>query len=162
MVFGIFKKKKYPKLSLEMFQPQNKPIKIATGKKLVKDFLLQIDYCDKEEAKEYAEEFENHIKLEIDELKSNLNFSKVSIKEDKEYLKDQKLKLKSESDEDEIEHLESEIEDTELRLKEINEEMEQEKNNIDNLKSDNRNAIKNYLIDYVNCVVHGENWKELD
>ena len=65
-MFGLFKKEKkeFPILEIEMFDPVDQPITVATGKKLVSDFLFGIGFAeDKQDAKEYGMEFvENVIK----------------------------------------------------------------------------------------------------
>tara|TARA_B100001013_G_scaffold331154_1_gene246551 strand:+ start:204 stop:383 length:180 start_codon:yes stop_codon:yes gene_type:complete len=56
-MFGLFNKK-FPILKIEMFDPVDEPITLATGKKLVSDFLFEIGFSeDKQDAKEYGMEF---------------------------------------------------------------------------------------------------------
>ena len=64
-MFGLFKKeeKEFPKLKLDMFDPVDQPITVATGKELVSNFLLEIGYAeDKQDAKGYGLDFVEYLK----------------------------------------------------------------------------------------------------
>ena len=59
-MFGLFKKEKkeFPKLKIDMFDPVDQPITVATGKELASNFLSEIGFTeDKQDAKEYGMEF---------------------------------------------------------------------------------------------------------
>ena len=128
IMFGLFKKEKkeFPKLKIDMFDPVDQPITVATGKELVSNFLSEIGFAeDKQDAKEYGMEFVEHLKLDFREVKENFELGKGYIKDckveieriEKEIieLKDKKLKL---TDEDEIEEIDDEIEEFKDLLKE--------------------------------------------
>ena len=173
IMFGLFKKEKkeFPKLKIDMFDPVDQPITVATGKELVSNFLLEIGYAeDKQDAKEYGMEFVEHLKLDFREVKENFELGKGYIKDckveieriEKEIieLKDKKLKL---TDEDEIEELEDEIEELKELLKEEKVELKghikdttKEKTKIENIKNDKNHALKKLVIKYVNNTVHGD------
>ena len=173
IMFGLFKKEKkeFPKLKIDMFDPVDQPITVATGKELVSNFLLEIGFAeDKQDAKEYGMEFVEHLKLDFREVKENFEFGKGYIKDckveieriEKEIieLKDKKLKL---TDEDEIEELEDEIEELKELLKEEKVELKghikdttKEKTKIENIKNDKNHALKKLVIKYVNNTVHGD------
>ena len=175
-MFGLFKKEKkeFPKLKIDMFDPVDQPITVATGKELVSNFLLEIGFAeDKQDAKEYGMEFVDHLKLDFREVKENFELGKGYIKDckveieriEKEIieLKDKKLKL---TDEDEIEEIDDEIEEFKDLLKEEKVElkghikdMTKEKTKLDNIKSDKNHSLKKFVIDYVNSEVHGDGWK---
>ena len=172
-MFGLFEKeeKEFPKLKLDMFDPVDQPITVATGKELVSNFLLEIGFAeDKQDAKEYGMEFVEHLKLDFREVKENFELGKGYIKDckveieriEKEIieLKDKKLKL---TDEDEIEELEDEIEELKELLKEEKVELKghikdttKEKTKIENIKNDKNHALKKLVIKYVNNTVHGD------
>ena len=172
-MFGLFKKEKkeFPKLKIDMFDPVDQPITVATGKELVSNFLLEIGFAeDKQDAKEYGMEFVDHLKLDFREVKENFELDrnyakkcKVEIERiEKEIieLKDKKLKL---TDEDEIEELEDEIEELKELLKEEKVELKghikdttKEKTKIENIKNDKNHALKKLVIKYVNNTVHGD------
>ena len=176
-MFGLFKKEKkeFPKLKIDMFDPVDQPITVATGKELVTNFLSEIGFAeDKQDAKEYGMEFVEHLKLDFREVKENFELGKGYIKDckveieriEKEIieLKDKKSKLK---DEDEIDELEDEIENQKDTLKEEKDEvknylkeMTKLKTKLDNIKSDKKHALKKSIINYVNNIVHQED-KEL-
>ena len=64
-MFGLFKskKKEFPKLKLDMFDPLDQPITVETGKELVSNFLLEIGYAeDKQDAKGYGLDFVEYLK----------------------------------------------------------------------------------------------------
>ena len=171
IMFGLFKKEKkeFPKLKIDMFDPVDQPITVATGKELVSNFLLEIGFAeDKQDAKEYGMEFVEHLKLDFREVKENFELGKGYIKDckveieriEKEIieLKDKKLKL---TDEDEIEELEDEIEELKELLKEEKVELKghikdttKEKTKIENIKNDKNHALKKSVIKYVNDTVH--------
>ena len=173
IMFGLFKKEKkeFPKLKIDMFDPVDQPITVATGKELVSNFLLEIGFAeDKQDAKEYGMEFVEHLKLDFREVKENFELGKGYIKDckveieriEKEIieLKDKKLKL---TDEDEIEELEDEIEELKELLKEEKVELKghikdttKEKTKIENIKNDKNHALKKLVIKYVNNTVHGD------
>ena len=173
IMFGLFKKEKkeFPKLKIDMFDPVDQPITVATGKELVSNFLLEIGFAeDKQDAKEYGMEFVDHLKLDFREVKENFELGKGYIKDckveieriEKEIieLKDKKLKL---TDEDEIEELEDEIEELKELLKEEKVELKghikdttKEKTKIENIKNDKNHALKKLVIKYVNNTVHGD------
>ena len=176
-MFGLFKneKKEFPKLKLDMFDPLDQPITVATGKELVSNFLLEIGYArDKEKAKWFAMEFVEELKKDFRVVKKSFELERKEGKKckleveriEKEIieLKDKKLKL---TDEDEIEELESEIEDEKDTLKEEKVELKghikdttKEKTKIENIKNDKNHALKKLVIDYVNSTVHGDDWKD--
>ena len=173
IMFGLFKKEKkeFPKLKIDMFDPVDQPITVATGKELVTNFLSEIGFAeDKQDAKEYGMEFVEHLKLDFREVKENFELGKGYIKDckveieriEKEIieLKDKKLKL---TDEDEIEELEDEIEELKELLKEEKVELKghikdttKEKTKIENIKNDKNHALKKLVIKYVNNTVHGD------
>ena len=173
IMFGLFKKEKkeFPKLKIDMFDPVDQPITVATGKELVSNFLLEIGFAeDKQDAKEYGMEFVEHLKLDFREVKENFELGKGYIKDckveieriEKEIieLKDKKLKL---TDEDEIEELEDEIEELKELLKEEKVELKghikdttKEKTKIENIKNDKNHALKKSVIKYVNFTVDNE------
>ena len=173
IMFGLFKKEKkeFPKLKIDMFDPVDQPITVATGKELVSNFLLEIGFAeDKQDAKEYGMEFVDHLKLDFREVKENFELGKGYIKDckveieriEKEIieLKDKKLKL---TDEDEIEELEDEIEELKELLKEEKVELKghikdttKEKTKIENIKNDKNHVLKKLVIKYVNNTVHGD------
>ena len=83
-MFGLFKKEKkeFPKLKIDMFDPVDQPITVATGKELVSNFLLEIGFAeDKQDAKEYGMEFVDHLKLDFREVKENFELGKGYIKD---------------------------------------------------------------------------------
>ena len=173
IMFGLFKKEKkeFPKLKIDMFDPVDQPITVATGKELVTNFLSEIGFAeDKQDAKEYGMEFVEHLKLDFREVKENFELGKGYIKDckveieriEKEIieLKDKKLKL---TDEDEIEELDDEIEELKELLKEEKVELKghikdttKEKTKIENIKNDKNHALKKLVIKYVNNTVHGD------
>ena len=173
IMFGLFKKEKkeFPKLKIDMFDPVDQPITVATGKELVSNFLLEIGFAeDKQDAKEYGMEFVEHLKLDFREVKENFELGKGYIKDckveieriEKEIieLKDKKLKL---TDEDEIEEIDDEIEEFKDLLKEEKVELKghikdttKEKTKIENIKNDKNHVLKKLVIKYVNNTVHGD------
>ena len=176
-MFGLFKKEKkeFPKLKIDMFDPVDQPITVATGKELVSNFLLEIGYArDKEKAKWFAMEFVEELKKDFRVVKKSFELERKEGKKckleveriEKEIieLKDKKSKLK---DEDEIDELEDEIENQKDTLKEEKDEvknylkeMTKLKTKLDNIKSDKKHALKKSIINYVNNIVHQED-KEL-
>ena len=172
-MFGLFKKEKkeFPKLKIDMFDPVDQPITVATGKELVSNFLLEIGFAeDKQDAKEYGMEFVDHLKLDFREVKENFELGKGYIKDCKveierienEIIKltDKKLKL---TDEDEIEEIDDEIEEFKDLLKEEKVELKghikdttKEKTKIENIKNDKNHVLKKLVIKYVNNTVHGD------
>ena len=65
-MFGLFKKEKkeFPKLKIDMFDPVDQPITVATGKELVSNFLSEIGFAeDKQDAKEYGMGFVENLKF---------------------------------------------------------------------------------------------------
>ena len=180
-MFGLFEKeeKEFPKLKLDMFDPLDQPITVATGKELVSNFLLEIGFAeDKQDAKEYGMEFVEHLKLDFREVKENFELGKGYIKDckveieriEKEIieLKDKKSKL---TDEDEIDELEDEITELEdeiehqkdeikyewkVEMKDYLKEMTKLKTKLDDIKSDKNHALKKSVIKYVNYTVENE------
>ena len=74
-MFGLFKneKKEFPKLKLDMFDPLDQPITVATGKNLVSDFLLEIGFAeDKQDAKECGMEFVEYVKDDLQQIKDDV------------------------------------------------------------------------------------------
>ena len=176
-MFGLFEKeeKEFPKLKLDMFDPLDQPITVATGKELVSNFLLEIGYAeDKQDAKGYGLDFVEYLKEYFRKVKKEFELERREGKKckleveriEKEIieLKDKKSKLK---DEDEIDELEDEIENQKDTLKEEKDEvknylkeMTKLKTKLDNIKSDKKHALKKSIINYVNNIVHQED-KEL-
>ena len=75
-MFGLFEKeeKEFPKLKLDMFDPLDQPITVATGKELVSNFLLEIGYArDKQDAKGYGLDFVEYLKEYFRKVKKVLN-----------------------------------------------------------------------------------------
>ena len=186
-MFGLFKneKKEFPKLKIDMFDPVDQPITVATGKELVSNFLLEIGFArDKQDAKEFGMEFVEHLKLDFREVKENFELGKgyikdckveieriekeiIELKDKKLKLKDKKSKLKDEDEideledeitelEDEIEHQKDTIKEEKDEVKDYLKEMTKLKTMIDNTKSDKKHALKKSIINYVNNIVHQE------
>ena len=170
-MFGLFKneEKKFPRLKLDMFDPLDQPITVATGKELVSNFLLEIGYArDKQDAKGYGLDFVEYLKEYFRKVKKEFELERREGKKckleveriEKEIieLKDKKLKL---TDEDEIEEIDDEIEEFKDLLKEEKVElkghikdMTKEKTKLDNIKNDKNHALKKSVIKYVNDTVH--------
>ena len=181
-MFGLFKneeeEKEFPRLKLNMFDPLDQPITFETGKELVSNFMLEIGYArDKENAKEYGMKFVEEMKKDFRVVKERFELERkegkkckleveriekeiIELKDKKLKLKDKKSKLK---DEDEIDELEDEIENQKDTIKEEKDEMKDYlkemtklKTKLDNIKSDNKHALKKCVIDYVNYTVDSE------
>ena len=165
-MFGLFKKEKkeFPKLKIDMFDPVDQPITVATGKELVSNFLLEIGFArDKQDAKEFGMEFVEHLKLDFREVKENFELGKGYIKDckveieriEKEIieLKDKKLKL---TDEDEIEEFKDLLKEEKVELKGHIKDINKEKTKFENIKNDKNHALKKLVIKYVNNTVHGD------
>ena len=180
-MFGLFKKeeKEFPKLKLDMFDPLDQPITVATGKELVSNFLLEIGYAeDKQDAKGYGLDFVEYLKEYFRKVKKEFELERREGKKckleveriEKEIieLKDKKLKLTDEDEieelEDEIEELEDEIEhqkdtllkDEKVEMKGYLKEMTKLKTKLDDIKSDKNHALKKSVIKYVNYTVDNE------
>ena len=162
-MFGLFKKekKKFPILEIEMFDPVDQPITVATGKKLVNDFLFEIGFADdKQDAKEYGMEFEDHLQSDLQQIKDNIEGLKDEIKDCKEEIKKIEKSLKDLTDEDEIEDQKDEIDGEKDTIKLRTEEINAEQSDFDTIKNDKNHALKKLVIDYVNSTVHGDDWKD--
>jgi septal ring factor EnvC (AmiA/AmiB activator) len=154
MVFGLFKKK-HPVITADMIQSDG-ALTPAICKKLVKDTLIQLDY-DKQDAVLTAEEFADHLKYDIQELKDNIKSTKDGIKDSQKELKSLQAKLKKTKDEDEADDLQSLIEDSEEEIKEETEEMAEAEAELAKLNDDKDDGLRNYFLNFINTELHGEN-----
>ena len=187
-MFGLFEEeeKEFPKLKLDMFDPLDQPITVATGKELVSNLLLEIGYArDKQDAKGYGLDFVEYLKEYFRKVKKEFELERregkkckleveriekeiIELKDKKLELKDKKSKL---TDEDEIEELEDELEELEdelehqkdtllkdekVEMKGYLKEMTKLKTKLDDIKSDKNHALKKSVIKYVNYTVENE------
>ena len=85
-MFGLFKKEKkeFPILKIDMFDPVDQPITVATGKELVSNFLLEIGYAeDKQDAKGYGLDFVEYLKEYFRKVKKSFELERKEAKKNK-------------------------------------------------------------------------------
>ena len=85
-MLGLFKKEKkeFPKLKIDMFDPVDQPITVATGKELVSNFLLEIGFAeDKQDAKGYGLDFVEYLKEYFRKVKKSFELERKEAKKNK-------------------------------------------------------------------------------
>ena len=144
-MFGLFKKKEFPLLTSEMLEPIDKDVTTQEAKSVFKQYLLQINFCDKSEASEivrgFAEEMKDHLQM----LKEDLSDIKNELKDEKLNLKQLKAKLANVSGE-EAEDLNEEIEFSKDDILSLEKDVKDHQSEIDDFKKDKRA----FLIESVN------------
>ena len=148
-MFGLFKKKEFPLLTSEMLEPVDKDVTTQEAKSVFKQYLLQVNFCDKSEAsdlvRDFAEELKDHLKM----LKEDLADVKNELKDEKLNLKQLKAKLIKVASGEAAEDLNEEIEFSQDDILSLEKDIKNHQTEIDDFKKDKRafliENVNNYL-----------------
>ena len=147
-MFGLFKKKEFPLLTSEMLEPVDKDVTTQEAKSVFKQYLLQVNYCDKTEASDLVRDFAEDLKDHLQMLKEGLADAKNELKDEKLNLKQLKAKL-SKASEQEVEELNEEIEFSQDDILSLEKDIKNNQAEIDDFKKDKRafliENVNNYL-----------------
>jgi len=111
-MFGLFGKKKeeYPLMTSETIEPTDMLITTTEAKRIFKYFMKEIDFIEKDELSDRANDLGDVIREEMDTYKDTVSDQKLEISEEKKQLKEIKNSLKQ-CEDDSKEEIESELQD---------------------------------------------------
>lgn len=147
-MFGLFKKKEFPLLTSDMLEPIDKDVTTQEAKSVFKQYLLQVNFCDKSEASDMVRDFADEMKDHLNMLKEDLGDLKNDLKDEKNNIKVLKSKFLK-SDGDEADEISEEIEMSQEDILSFEEDIMSHQSEIDDFKKDKRafliESVNNYL-----------------
>ena len=147
-MFGLFKKKGFPLLTSEMLEPVDKDVTTQEAKSVFKQYLIQVNFCDKSEASDLVRDFTEELKDHLQMLKEDFADVKNELKDEKLNLNQLKAKLIKASGE-ETEYLNEEIEFSQDVILSLEKDIKNLQTEIDDFKKDKRafliENVNNYL-----------------
>lgn len=140
------KPKTYPILKPDMFQPADLKITTNEAKRLFKKYMKDIGYLDDDELSEHAGYLADAIRSNEEDLRSDMNAAKETIKDSTIRISALKKELATCVDEARREEIADEIEDEESAIESDTQDLEESKQALDAFKADKRE----FLIEYIN------------
>lgn len=156
---GFPEKSRYPIITPETFAPLGVPISTTDAKKLYKQVMQIIGFVEKGDMADSVRYLAEAMKQREDELKDEYtdekNFVLEEIQFDKECIQELKADLKAAKTDDERTAIAIEISELEENIAQAQKRISEGKAAFDAFKTDKRA----FLVEYMNCEIHGQDWR---
>ena len=151
------KPKPYPILTPDMFKPADLKITTTEAKRLFKQYMKDIGYLNKDELTEHAGYLSDDIHSIEEDLRSDMNAAKETIKDSTGSINTLKKELAKCTDTARKEEILDDIEDAEFDVESSAQDLAEAQKALDAFKQDKRT----FLIGYINDQVHGPGWRDI-
>lgn len=153
-MFGLFKKKDFPPILNEHMYPTDAKVSAADAKKVVEVFLTKIKYAKSPVIGVLVKNFAQELKEHGEFLREGLADDKGELASLKQELAQLKAELKNASEEVKSGLVE--------KIEERKEDIESLREEVESQSAENkafRESKREFTLNYINTLVHGENWR---
>ncbi len=143
-------------MTLGMITPLDKPISTARAVQIYKKYMLKVGYMGKSDVSDYVRSLKEDMDEREEELKYETKYAKEQITEAKSEVKSAKKQLSKCKDDDDREYAQEELDTATVELEEEVARYEGFVAELALFKKDKRD----FLLNYINCELHGDDWRE--